>query len=54
MEEDVKQEVKKAWDPPVLIVHGTVETLTQARGCDKSFGGSDGFTFHGIPIQCVS
>ena len=52
MEENVKEEVKKAWDPPVLIVHGTVESLTQ--GCNKDFGGSDGFTFQSIPIQCVS
>lgn len=40
------------YDAPVLRVLGSVAELTQ--GCDKRFGGADGFTFHGITIVCSS
>jgi hypothetical protein len=40
------------YEPPTLVKLGTFHELT--LGCDKDFGGSDGFTFHGIPIVCTS
>lgn len=43
---------KKEWSAPSLTIYGNVETITQ--GCDKKFGGSDGFTFQSIDIQCAS
>jgi hypothetical protein len=43
---------KKVYTPPRLTVHGTVEEITM--GCDKMWGSSDGFTFAGDPIVCVS
>lgn len=46
-----KSEPKKAWDHPTLTIFGSVESLTQA-GCNKVDGGSDGFTYHGVAIQC--
>jgi len=33
-------------------VLGSVAELTQ--GCDKMYGGADGFTFHGITVVCTS
>jgi hypothetical protein len=46
-----KSEPKKAWEPPTLIVYGSVVSLTQDTGCtNKQFGSSDGFTFMGQPI----
>jgi hypothetical protein len=33
-------------------VLGSVAELTQ--GCDKKFGGADGFTFQSITIVCAS
>jgi hypothetical protein len=41
-----------AYEPPALKVLGTVAGLT--LGCDKSLGGSDGFTFMGQSIVCAS
>jgi hypothetical protein len=43
---------KKAYVPPQLTVHGTVEDIT--LGCDKQLGESDGFTFQGLAIVCES
>lgn len=43
---------KKEWAMPRLTVFGDVEKITQ--GCDKTYGGSDGFTFQSIAIQCAS
>ncbi|MGL5832637.1 MAG: lasso peptide [Waterburya sp.] len=34
--------MKKTWNRPELTVHGSVESLTQARS-GKKFGGNDGF-----------
>jgi hypothetical protein len=39
-----------AYEPPQVAVIGTVHELTQ--GCDKRFGGTDGFTFGNVPIFC--
>lgn len=52
MEPHMQVQPKKNWAMPQLVAYGTVEKITQ--GCDKNFGGSDGFTFLGTPIQCVS
>jgi hypothetical protein len=43
---------KRAYSPPQLTVHGTVEEITM--GCDKTYGNTDGFTFMGQGIQCVT
>jgi hypothetical protein len=43
---------KKAYQPPQLTVHGTVEEIT--LGCDKKLGSSDSYTFGGQDIVCVS
>jgi hypothetical protein len=40
------------YESPALTVIGTVYELT--LGCDKTFGSSDGFTFHGVSIVCAS
>ena len=42
----------KPYEAPTITVIGSVHELTQ--GCDKQLGGSDGFTFMGAPIVCVS
>jgi hypothetical protein len=41
-----------AYEAPAVTVLGKVEELT--LGCDKTTGGSDGFTFHGQAIHCNS
>jgi hypothetical protein len=41
-----------AYQAPSLRVLGSVAELTQ--GCDKTYNGSDGFTFMGVPIVCRS
>jgi hypothetical protein len=41
---------KKAYIAPKLTVHGAVEEIT--KGCNKTFGSSDGFTFQGQAIVC--
>jgi hypothetical protein len=41
-----------AYEAPAMRVLGSVAELTQ--GCDKQFGGSDGFTFMGQSIVCRS
>ena len=52
MEPHLQVQSKKDWMPPRLVVYGSVDQITQ--GCDKRYGGSDGFTFLGTPIQCAS
>ena len=52
MEPHLQVHSKKDWMMPLLVVYGSVDQITQ--GCDKTTGGSDGFTFHGTPIQCAS
>lgn len=43
---------KPTWVPPRIRRYGSFETATQ--GCDKHFGGADGFTFMGQAIVCAS
>lgn len=38
--------------PPTLTELGTLHGVT--LGCDKTTGGSDGYTFHGQPVVCTS
>jgi hypothetical protein len=40
------------YEAPAITVIGSVHELTQS--CDKHLNGSDGFTFMGQPIVCVS
>ena len=40
------------YEPPELVELGSVVELT--LGCDKAFGGSDGFTFQQQAIHCTS
>jgi hypothetical protein len=41
------------YEAPAISVIGSVHELT-LMGCDKRLNGSDGFTFMGQPITCVS
>jgi hypothetical protein len=43
---------KKTYSTPKLIVHGALEEIT--KGCDKTIGSTDGFTFQGLAIVCTS
>ena len=40
------------YEPPALVELGTLHELT--LGCNKDWGGSDGFTFQQTPIVCTS
>ncbi len=40
------------YEAPTITLIGSLHELTQ--GCDKQLNGSDGFTFMGQPITCVS
>ena len=40
------------YEPPALVELGTLHELT--LGCNKDWGGSDGFTFQQAPIVCTS
>jgi len=42
------------YEAPAITLIGTVHELTQQAPCDKHLNGSDGFTFMGQPITCVS
>jgi hypothetical protein len=42
------------YQPPALRVIGSVAALTQTSYCDKTTGGSDGFTFQAVAIVCAS
>jgi hypothetical protein len=46
----VLHDIKQTYEPPQITTIGTVHELTQ--GCDKTTGGSDGFTFQSTPIMC--
>ena len=41
-----------SYEAPSLVVLGTIHNLTLTRGCwwDKTLGGTDGFTWMGIPV----
>jgi hypothetical protein len=41
------------YEAPTITLIGSVHELTQ-QGCDKKLGSSDGFTFMGSAIVCVS
>jgi hypothetical protein len=45
-------EQKRRWVAPAVQSFGTFEAAT--RACDKTLGSTDGFTFQGQPIVCVS
>jgi hypothetical protein len=45
-------EKKRRWIAPEVRRFGTFEAATQ--GCDKQFGGTDGFTFMGQAITCTA
>jgi hypothetical protein len=40
------------YESPKLVELGSVTELT--LGCNKAYGGSDGFTFQQQPISCTS
>jgi hypothetical protein len=46
------KEAKRRWVAPEVRRYGTFEEATQ--GCDKTYGGEDGFTFMGQAIVCAS
>ena len=45
-------EPSAGYEAPALAEVGTLHELT--LGCDKAWGDSDGFTFGGAPIACMS
>ena len=40
------------YEPPALVDLGSLHELT--LGCDKMYGASDGYTWHGDSIVCAS
>ncbi len=52
MKSQTQEYPRKRWSTPQLATHGTVEEIT--LGCDKQYGGSDGYTFMNQPIVCSS
>jgi hypothetical protein len=42
----------REYEAPALTLLGSVHALTQVQ--DKKYGGSDGFTFMGVPISNAS
>lgn len=40
------------YEAPTLAEVGTLHELT--LGCNKDYGGSDGFTFQQQPVSCTS
>ncbi len=48
----MEKETRPKWIAPQIHKYGTFEQKTQY--CDKTFGGSDGFTFMGSGIVCAS
>jgi hypothetical protein len=44
--------VSKEYEAPALTLLGSVHSLT--LGGDKKYGGSDGYTFMGVPIMNAS
>lgn len=52
--EKQKDGSKLAYEAPVVVELGSLHELTLWEPCDKTLGHSDGFTFQGQPIVCVS
>ena len=52
MQSTAQSTQKRLYTTPKLLAHGTLEELTQ--GCNKTYGSSDGFTFMGQSIVCMS
>ncbi len=52
MELTNRRSTSAGYERPELVEVGTLHELT--LGCDKTDGGSDGFTYHGQPISCTS
>lgn len=50
----MEKTTRQTWITPQIQRYGTFEQKTQAFGCDKDFGGSDGFTFQGQAVICAS
>lgn len=48
----MQEKTKREWVSPKVQKYGTFEAATQA--CDKTYGGTDGFTFMGQGISCAS
>jgi hypothetical protein len=44
-------ESKKEWVMPQLTIYGDVEKITQG---EKTYGGTDGFTFKSTVVQSAS
>jgi hypothetical protein len=42
------------YEAPAITVIGSVHELTLTSPCDKRLNGSDGFTFMGQQVVCVS
>lgn len=49
----VDKDSRQVWVTPRIQRYGTFEQKTQA-GCNKEYGGSDGYTFMGQAIVCAS
>jgi hypothetical protein len=49
---DTPRERTGSYEAPALVELGAFAELT--LNCDKTSGGSDGFTYHGTPIVCAS
>ena len=45
-------ELKRRWVTPEVHSFGTFEAAT--KGCDKTLGSADGFTFQGQGVVCVA
>ena len=52
MTESSTHEATPSYEAPNLFLIGSVHELT--LGCNKDYGSSDGFSFQGAPIACVS
>jgi hypothetical protein len=51
---DAPREPAGSYEAPELVELGAFADMTLGWGCDKAYGGADGFTFQQSPIHCVS
>jgi hypothetical protein len=49
---EMPREPTEIYEAPELVELGAFAEVT--LGCDKAWGGSDGFTFNQMPIHCSS